>query len=289
MSIVTSHVGRSTEPDEFRSDDNADWNEGLLPKQSKKLFRLNIAAAILQTVSGLLIFFLTNPDKKYNIFTTYPTPLTNTTVDGPPFLLPKPELIFSVGVGYLSSTFLFLSALDHIIVCTVGKKAYEYGLDRNYNAFRWIEYTLSASLMRVIVAILSGVVDLNALISIFGHTAVTMVFGLVFELENSRKRLHRDEVRWYTYWLGFVPHAFSWGTVIAYFVTTAMMGDAPGFVYGIVVVVFLLDLTFPIVLGLQWRGKGILRSYSNGEIAFIILSLTSKNALAWINFIGGNR
>lgn len=293
MSIVSSLAQRGGVED-FKTnpaprDVAVEWDDGLLPKQSKKLFRLNIAAAIAQTGSGLLILFLTNPDKKYNIFTTYPATSPTDAADGPPFLLPEPELLFSVGVGYLSCSFLFLSALDHLLVCTVGKKAYERGLDRNFNVFRWIEYALSASIMRVIVGLLSGVVDLNLLVSIFGHTAVTMLFGLVFELENSQKRLHRDEVRWYMYWLGFVPQAFGWGTVIAYFVTTAMGGGAPGFVYGIVFTVFLLDLTFPIVLGLQWRGKGVFRAYSNGEIAFIILSFTSKNALAWINFIGGNR
>jgi len=143
--------------------------------------------------------------------------------------------------------------------------------------------------MRVIVGLLSGIVDLNTLILIFGHTAVTMIFGLIFELENSGKRFRTGEVRWYLYWLGFISHVFGWGIVITYFITTAIRGDAPGFVYAIVVIIFLLDLTFPIILGLQWRAKRLFESYVNGEIAFIILSFTSKNALAWINFIGGNR
>jgi len=279
-----------------RTSDTADnWDEGLLGDQAKKLFYLNIAATIVQLGSGCLIFFLTDTNKTYTIYTTFPcsTPDNETssgdTDGGPPFLAPVPKEFFSVGVGYLSAAFLFLSALDHLIVCTCGKKAYESGLDRSYNIFRWVEYALSASVMRVIVGILSGVVDFNQLLLIFGHTAVTMIFGLVFELENQGKRLQPDDVRWYTYWLGFVSHTFGWATIIWYFIQVASAGNAPGFVYAIVVTVFLLDLTFPIALGLQWRAKGIFRAYSNGEILFIILSFTSKNLLAWINFIGGNR
>lgn len=300
MSIAVTNATRVSRDDaeEFGIDgrrttnDASDmWDEGLLVGQASKLFYLNIAAAIVQAGSGLLILFLTDSNKKYTIYTTFPESVADDEAEsgGPPFLSPVPKVFFSVGVGYLSAVFLFLSALDHLIVSTCGKKAYESGLDRNYNIFRWVEYALSASVMRVIVGILSGVVDFNQLLLIFGHTAVTMIFGLVFELENQGKRLQPDDVRWYTYWLGFISHTFAWATIIWYFIQVASAGDAPGFVYAIVIVVFLLDLTFPIALGLQWRAKGIFRSYANGEIAFIILSFTSKNLLAWINFIGGNR
>merc|ERR1712038_1056078 len=114
-----------------------------------------------------------------------------------------------------------------------------------------------------------------------------MIFGLNFELENKGNRL--SNVRWMSYWFGFISHAFGWAIVLAYFIVNAINGDAPGFVYAIVIIVFLLDLSFPIILGVQWEGKGAFRPYAVGEIAFIILSFTSKNALAWINFIGGNR
>lgn len=240
--------------------------------------------------SGLGIVFLTDSDNTFTIYTTFPASAPDSdNATGPPFLSPEPKELTTIAVGYLSAAFLFLSALDHLIVSTFGKKAYEDGLDQSFNIFRWVEYSLSASLMRVIIAILSGVIDINLLILIFGHTAVTMIFGLIFEIENSGKRLQTDEVRWYTFWLGFISHAFGWGSLIWYFAEAASSGGAPGFVYAIIVSVFLLDLTFPIVLGLQWRGKGIFRPYANGEIAFIILSFTSKNLLAWINFFGGNR
>ena len=168
---------------------------------------------------------------------------------------------------------------------------YERGLGNNYNVFRWIEYAFSAAVMRILVGVLSGISDLHMQFLQFGLTATTMLFGLVFELENRNNRLSQSNpVRWYLYWLGFVPHAFSWTVIVGYFFYALSSGDnPPDFVYAIIFIIFFLDLTFPIILGLQWLGACGFRDYVNGEIAFIILSFTSKNALAWINFFGGNR
>ena len=286
----TTEAGFSKDEDEeqYQSDNpytQSTSEDAISAGQFKKLFYLNIAAALFQTISAVGIFFLIDDDKTYSFYTSYP--LTVDGAEGNPFLGPDVKEAFSINVGYLTGTFLALSALDHLIVCTFGKKLYERGLENNYNAFRWIEYALSASLMRVLVGVLSGYNDLHAQFLLFGCTACTMLFGLVFELENSEKRL--GDVRWYTFGLGFIPHFFAWVVVIGYFFYGVTKGSPPAFVYAIIFIIFFLDLSFALVLWLQWRGKGRFRSYVNGEIGFIILSFTSKNLLAWINFFGGNR
>lgn len=263
---------------------------GITQRQYKVLFRLNISAAIFQTLSAVGIFLLTiGSDGGFTFYTNYPKAVEG-DVNGPPDVVPDTQAQFNISIGWLSGAFLALSALDHLLVCTCFKGPYERGLSRNYNIFRWIEYAFSASIMRVIVGVLSGVNDLHMQFLNFGLTACTMLFGLIFELENKKKRQTAPrEIRWYLYWLGFIPHFFSWAVVMGYFFYSLSTGDPPGFVYAIIFIIFSLDLTFPIILGLQWRAKGCFRSYVNGEIGFIILSFTSKNLLAWINFFGGNR
>jgi hypothetical protein len=259
----------------------------ITPKQFNTLFWLNLAAFVFQAASCAGIFVLIDEEKTYPFYTNYP--LASPPEDeGRPVFGPDSKVSFNLNVGYLSGTFLLLSAVDHLAVCTVFKGYYEKGLSKNYNIFRWIEYSLSASLMRVLVGILSGLTDLHMQFLLFGLTACTMLFGLVFELENSEKRL-KEGVKWYTFWLGFIPHFFSWAVVIGYFFYALSTGDPPAFVYAIIFIVFFLDLSFAIVLGIQWKGGCCCLPYVNGEIAFIILSFTSKNLLAWINFFGGNR
>jgi len=260
---------------------------GITGAKQRTLFRLNVAATVFQGASAAAIFALIDSEKTYPFYTNYPLPSGD---DGRPVFGPDSKVAFNLNVGWLSGVFLALSAMDHLLVCTCFKSMYERGLSKNYNVFRWIEYALSASLMRVMVGVLSGINDLHMQFLQFGLTAVTMLFGMVFELENKKNRLSElDKVRWYLYWLGFIPHVFSWTIVLAFFFYALSTGDPPTFVYAIIFIIFILDLSFAIVLGLQWLAKGCFRPYANGEIAFIILSFTSKNLLAWINFIGGNR
>jgi hypothetical protein len=283
MSIARAKWGDDDEEER----DHSLPESGITDAEYKRLFKLNIAAAGFQALTGGAIIGLTDRDKTWSVYSAFPIS-AQPDADGNPFLGLESKEQGSFAIGYLSGAFLLLSCLDHLIVCTVGKKAYEKGLSKNYNIFRWVEYMISASLMRVLIGILSGVLDVQLIFQIFGMTLITMIFGLIFELENSERRLG-DNVKWYLFWLGFIPHAFGWATVICYFLFSVINGDPPAFVYSIIFIIFLLDLTFPIFLGLQWRGKGRFRSYANGEIAFIILSFTSKNLLAYINFFGGNR
>ncbi len=256
---------------------------GITNKQFRTLFWLNLVAFFFQAGSTAGIAVLIDDTKTYPFYTNYP----NIPADGRPGG-PDSKEAFSINVGYLSAVFLALSALDHLLVCSICKGPYEKGLSNHRNIFRWVEYSFSASLMRILVGILSGVTDMHMMVLQFGLTACTMIFGLVFELENSDLRLSGN-VKWYLYWLGFIPHFFSWSIVLGYFFYSLSKGDPPAFVYAIIIVIFILDLSFAVILGLQWGGKRCFRPYVNGEIAFIVLSFTSKNLLAWINFFGGNR
>lgn len=261
---------------------------GATSQQFSTIFKLNIAAAVFQAASAGAIFALIDNDKTYPFYTNYPLIVDGT--EGRPAFGPDPKVAFELNIGWLTGVFLGLSALDHLLVCTCFKGVYERGLSKNFNIFRWVEYALSASLMRVLVGILSGVTDLHMQFLQFGLTAVTMLFGMAFEIENKKNRLtEHNKVRWYLYWFGFIPHVFSWTVVIGYFLYALRNSDPPSFVYAVIFLIFFLDLSFAIILGLQWRGKCCFRPYVNGEIAFIILSFTSKNLLAWINFYGAQR
>ncbi|MGZ0219440.1 MAG: heliorhodopsin HeR, partial [Acidimicrobiales bacterium] len=55
----------------------------------------------------------------------------------------------------------------------------------------------------------------------------------------------------------------------------------PGFVYGIVISLFLLFNCFAIVQWKQYKAKGKWADYLYGERRYIVLSLVAKSALAW--------
>ena len=57
--------------------------------------------------------------------------------------------------------------------------------------------------------------------------------------------------------------------------------SAPGFVYGIVVSLFIFFNCFALVQYKQYRAKGKWANYLRGEKTYIILSFVAKSLLAW--------
>jgi hypothetical protein len=174
--------------------------------------------------------------------------------------------------------------------------------------------------MRILIAQLSGITDLHLLLCIFGLTATTMTFGHLMELLNGEalgtytvggaseepekaadSASHtvvpqgafgssaKRSVSWAPFWLGFVPHMIAWSVVICYFAVAVKRGSPPNWVGIVIVLVFLIDLTFAINQWLQFKQVKAFSGFGKAEFFYIILSLTSKQLLAWVNFGGTNR
>ena len=56
---------------------------------------------------------------------------------------------------------------------------YERGLDRGANYARWIEYSVSASLMLVLIGLFVGIRDLAAVVALFAINTAMILFGLL--------------------------------------------------------------------------------------------------------------
>ena len=128
----------------------------------------------------------------------------------------------------LVAAFLLLAAIDHLTL-SAGRprRWYEANVARGINPARWWEYSLSASLMVVLIAMLAGVTELVALIAVFGANAAMILFGLVQE----RVNLGRDDVDWRPVTYGCLIGAVPWIAIAAHLVFSATEGSAaPGFV-----------------------------------------------------------
>jgi TctA family transporter len=62
--------------------------------------------------------------------------------------------------------------------------------------------------------------------------------------------------------------------------------ETPGFVYGIIISLFIFFNIFALVQFLQYKPVGKWSNYLRGERAYIILSLVAKSLLAWQVFSG---
>jgi hypothetical protein len=212
----------------------------------------------------------------------FTTPVTATYLTGPPGTqADDPTLLFDLPFAEGVAGFLALSALFHwLIVTPPFFDRYLRGLDEGRNHFRWVEYSLSSSLMIVLIAALTGITDAAALTALFGVNAAMIFFGAVQE------KYERPGGSLMPFWLGCIVGIVPWVAIGIYLVSPGSSAEPPGFVYAIYVSLFVFFNVFALNQWLQYRQIGRWRNYLYGESAYIVLSLVAKSLLAWQVFGG---
>jgi len=198
-------------------------------------------------------------------------------------LVPTSKVLFNLSLPSLIAIFFFLSAIAHFVIATVYKKQYDKDLNKGINKARWIEYSISASIMMVAISLLVGIYDFSSLLMIFALTAIMNLMGLVMEIHNQTT----EKTNWLSFWIGSGAGLIPWLVVAFYMWLGAANGStAPTFVYWIFVSIFVFFNCFAINMVLQYKKIGPWKDYLYGERAYIILSLIAKSLLAWQVFAG---
>lgn len=239
----------------------------------RRLRRDNVGMGILHLLQGIAVLALANG---------FSLPVTGAFMDGPPGSgAGVPRTLFEVPFAEGVAAFLILSGLAHFTIATPwGFRRYAADLARGRNTGRWIEYSVSASLMVVLIAMLTGISDVAALGAIFGVNAGMILFGLLQE------RYERPGGSLLPFWLGSLIGAVPWIVIGIYLWSPGSAAEPPGFVYAIYVSLFLFFNVFAVNMWLQYRRVGRWADYLYGERTYIVLSLVAKSALAWQVFAG---
>ena len=211
-------------------------------------------------------------------------PVTASFLEGQPGG-PEPRTIrtlFEIRFAWGVAAFVFLSALAHWLIASPG--IYEWycrNLRRDRNYARWIEYSLSSSVMVVLIAMLTGITDVAALGAIFGVNAAMILFGLLMEHYESPGRPN-----WMSFVFGCLAGAVPWIVIAVYLWSPGVAAEPPAFVYGIFFSLFVFFNSFALNMVLQYKQVGKWRDYLFGETAYVFLSLVAKSLLAWQVFAG---
>ncbi|MEO8475567.1 MAG: heliorhodopsin HeR [Actinomycetota bacterium] len=236
------------------------------------LRRWNLGLTALHLAQALVVLFLAG-DFAIRVTSSFP--------EGPPgSVVPAPETLFSVQIGWAVATFLSLAALDHLLTATVARRVYERDLTSGINRFRWVEYSFSATLMIVLIGFYSGITSINAVIAVAGANVAMILFGWLQERMNPPGR---SSTTMLPFWFGALVGGAPW---ISIAVNIAGSKTVPGFVYGIVIAQFIFFFSFGLNQWLQYRGVGRWSDYAFGEKAYLVLSLVAKSVLAWQIFGG---
>ncbi len=243
--------------------------------RTSRLRWYNLLMGLLHAAQGFAVLALAND---------FTLPVIATYMDGPPGAgTPSVEPVFDLRIAWGVAAFLFLSAIAHIVIASPGVYTwYRRNLENNRNYARWIEYSLSSSIMIILIAMLVGIADIAALIALAGVNASMILFGLLQEKYENPGR----DVSWISYWFGVLAGAVPWLAIAWYLFSPGFDANPPGFVYGIFVSLFVFFNIFAIVMVLQYKKVGRWANYEFGESTYVLLSLLAKSALAWQVFGG---
>jgi hypothetical protein len=240
-----------------------------------RLRRLNLIATVFFAAQVVLILVLAGP-AKLPVLGSFLTDAPGTGQYGS-------TTLFDLRIDIMVALFLGLAAIDHLAVGSFARGWYERNIVRGINPARWWEYSISASIMVVLISMLAGVSDVVALIALFGVNASMILLGLVME----RANLGRDEVDWSPFIYGCVAGAVPWIAIAIQLALSQNEGDGvPGFVYGIFVSLFILFNGFAVNMWLGYRANGRWKDPLFVERSYIVLSLVAKTLLAWQVYSG---
>ncbi|MGA1557320.1 MAG: heliorhodopsin HeR [Ilumatobacteraceae bacterium] len=242
------------------------------PRRLRNLRVWNLGLTVLHFAQAVVIVAIAG---------TFAIDVTSTFPDGPPGTrLTDPATLFGVRIGLAIGLFLTLAAVDHLITATVARSTYERDLRHGINRFRWVEYSVSATVMVLLISAYSGITDITGILGIIGANVSMILFGWLQERMNPPGRAVTTMM---PFWFGTLAGLAPWAAI-----ATNLIGadTVPGFVYGIFFTQALLFFSFGLNQWLQYRGVGKWRDYVYGEKVYLVLSLVAKSLLAWYIYFG---
>lgn len=240
---------------------------GVTSERLSGLRRWNVGLAVLHLGQAALILFLTS-DFAIAVISSFP--------DGPPGTTGLvTSTLFELRIGWAVALFLGLAGLDHLLTATVARKVYERDLQRGINRFRWLEYSISATIMVIVISLYWGINTINALIVIAGANVGMILFGWLQERMNPPGRTSTTML---PFWFGALVGITPW---VAMGVNIVFYSDVPAAIYAVLIVQGLFFFCFGLNQWLQYKGIGRWADYAFGEKTYLVLSLAAKSLLAW--------
>jgi hypothetical protein len=240
---------------------------GVTSERLSNLRRWNIGLTVLHLGQAVAMLLLTNAFA-IGVISSFP--------DGPPGTKGlTTTTIFDVRIGWAIAIFLGLAGLDHLLTATLARDVYERDLGRGINRFRWAEYSVSATIMVIVISLYWGIVTINALIVIAGANVAMILFGWLQERMNPPGR---STTTMLPFWFGSLVGITPWLAMTA---NLFYVSDAPAALFAILIVQGLFFFCFGLNQWLQYRGVGRWTDYAFGEKTYLVLSLGAKSLLAW--------
>jgi hypothetical protein len=186
----------------------------------------------------------------------------------------KTTLTSQVSVQILCIVFIGCSSFYHLYTVYY-YESYKARIKHYANLSRWVEYSISASLMHVVIGIQVGYRDTWVLVFMFVLIQLCMLCGWLTE----------KDLDWGWFLLGTYCFIAVWIPLfLAFFLLVS--SNTPAFVYCIVLGLFFLNSLFAVNAAiLLYRGP---TDRIRADWGYVCLSFFAKQLLVWLTYWGSN-
>jgi hypothetical protein len=256
-----------------------------MPDTSNETYRtlriIHLFLGVLHLAQGVLTLLFS--DQLLVTVTTAFLKFNQTTGEVAPFIN---ELV-TIPLPYIASAVVLIAGMYHLAIASpFFFKNYITNLEQRFNPYRWVEYSITASLIVSVVGILSGIFDIFLQLSLFMLTAGMMMYAYIFELLNQRRQ-YGEPVNWVPFIVGSSLGIVPWVIITTYyFAGLQTVGELGGFWNSIIFFTFMIYALSMINMMLTIVNRGPWKDYVFSDKIFLLLSVTSKTALLWQIFFG---
>jgi hypothetical protein len=228
-----------------------------------------------------------------DVWTEITTGECNDTFTGRCFRQERSYETYGIDLAALCAVFAFWSGFLHLLVFSPFYQKYKETILQKFGFWRWLDYTISASIMIVVIAIYCGITDtfLLASLGLLEATVILLGAGSEWALSkwvsnteaDGKKNPDLQKLSKYLLVLAFLLFALMWVPILStFFLSISSAENVPSVVY-IVVFTYPLSFLFFGLVSLQIYRKNM-ENYLWYEFNFILLSLVSKVLLHWSIF-----
>lgn len=171
---------------------------------------------------------------------------------------------------------------------------YNQRIEKGNNSLRWIEYSITATIIILVIALSCGTIELNTQILIISMTICTMLCGDIVE---KAIKMNNLQIALTATFIGWILLLTVFSIIFKNFIYAAKGIQIPGckekikppaFVYYITIIMFVLYLSFGIIQILQLvsfiNGRKI--HYQHFENSYSITSVISKTFIVLMLYYG---
>ena len=235
---------------------------------------LNVTAGILHLAQAIAVALIVAQAAQLLLPVTlnYPTGAPGAG------LPPERILLASVNLGVGAVVLLLLPALHHLLIASpVLGARYRSAIELKRNPIRWVELSVTSSVMLFMLAQLNGITDVATLVLVYVAQSALVVLLWLQERLGTPARTLQPFI--FASAIGIVP----WGVIALHVLAPGATSgyDQAGWIRVLTVTLLLLFFAFGINQWLGFKGLPAGRTYASEDRAYVILSLATKAAFAW--------